>query len=136
MPKRSYNLSDENYKTLQKLATEIGADMSAIVNMSIATFAQRKEEMEVLKSIQNSMRSSEKTSNILYAAFNNFLLNFAANQTEYVQPYVSEHAWLRQAALDEESRMQMKAHKKKWAGGNSSPKPPDEKRRNGEPEGV
>lgn len=126
MPKRSYNLSDENYVKLMRIAKENGVDMVDIVNLCIAQYDENQELKKTLTATKIAARNCEKLLNILYAAQNNFYLNFAANMTEYVRPYVSEHPWLKQAAQDEETRIQMKSHDKKWAGGN--PKPPDEKR--------
>jgi hypothetical protein len=119
LKKTCFNLSDENYGKLRQLAHENNVDMVDIINMSIARFdesQERREAQENVRNLQIAVRNCENKIGVLYAALNNFFLNFAGEMEEYVPPEKVLHCWLSEAEKEQVARLRQMAAKKKWTG--------------------
>ena len=80
MPKIGLNISAEAAEQLEKIHLQTGQTKTAILNDLL--LSDRKED-DQLNRMRSLLRINAKHLEILYGAFNNFLLLFAPDKVEY-----------------------------------------------------
>lgn len=125
MPKITVNISEDAIIILRAIAAEQSCSYNSVVTQALTQMALRQDGntlrdispfQDELKRLRAIAASNEKQLAVLYGAFNNFLLQFAADPDEFVSPQTELHEWIVKSEQQYIDQVKQKAHQKKWMG--------------------
>ena len=125
MPKITVNISEDAIIILRAIAAEQSCSYNSVVTQALTQMALRQDGntlrdispfQDEIKRLRAIAASNEKQLTVLLSAFNNFLLQFAADPEEYISPQKEPHEWIAKAEQQYLDQIKQKAHQKKWIG--------------------